>query len=254
MSNNCISISKITTCIIFIILILICDNVKSQIYYRKGGNINIAFNILYVNGNDTTRSELFLNSSGKQWNIYTGNSKQKTIINDSWAIEWKRGEYKNNNLVTQETGVKENSEKIFLHPPRFQEYTILEFCPFPLVEFPLKIGIEWSWELEGIGQNTNNHYYKAIKRKQKYPTTVKNHYRVTRIVNYYLPQEQKNIECFEIEAIGITKYGKTYLKTFFSHFYGFVYLEFKTLNNETFTFSLKEYNSTHVFEIQNKNK
>ncbi|MEL7123823.1 MAG: hypothetical protein AAFO07_30570, partial [Bacteroidota bacterium] len=48
---------------------------------------------------------------------------------------------------TELTGLIENSEKIFIHPPRNNGFSITEMSPFPELELPLEVGKTWSTTL-----------------------------------------------------------------------------------------------------------
>jgi len=50
--------------------------------------------------------------------------------------------------VFEATGLVEDKKNLFLHPPRMKFFTILEFSPFPLIHFPLKVGKKWESKLE----------------------------------------------------------------------------------------------------------
>ncbi len=88
-------------------------------------------------------------------NITGGKENRKihlTTFNETWPFDalqkfigWTEDI---KNLEKEKTGVLENTETIFLHPPRNKDYAILEFSPFPLVHFPLSVGQEWTWSLD----------------------------------------------------------------------------------------------------------
>ena len=39
-------------------------------------------------------------------------------------------------------------DTLFMHPPRNDQYRILEICPYPFLCFPLYIGKKWNWDLD----------------------------------------------------------------------------------------------------------
>lgn len=56
------------------------------------------------------------------------------------------------------TGAVDNKESCWFHPPRHNQYRLLELAPFPGVEYPLKVGNAYSRLLfigEGWGDSSN---------------------------------------------------------------------------------------------------
>lgn len=115
-------------------------------------------------------------------------------------------------------------------------FEILEFSPFPMVCFPLFISKKWENTVIGTEK-----YVKAIRNR---PFKDKNYnvvsvYEVSdklQIYSFYLKQM---ISCYKIESTGFTQLGETSLIAYFSDIYGFVYLDFKTLNGDNFIFTIK---------------
>ncbi|PXV64085.1 hypothetical protein CLV62_11143 [Dysgonomonas alginatilytica] len=212
---------------------------NAQIYNKP---IRIEYDVYHIKKNDTIKSTLYLECTGNKWSF------QNKHIDDSWAIRWIQKDSKTSNDYFEETGVKETSEKIFLHPPRFKEYAILEFCPFPLIHYPLEIGKNWEWELENIPEI----YYRALNNPTKLKTTVRNKYRITKKTSWFYKKANTHIECFEVEAIGETSLGITKLTFYFSPQYGFIYLNFETLNKDRFILMFKQQTANLKFESKSK--
>jgi hypothetical protein len=80
-----------------------------------------------------------LTSSGTRWDR---DSPQKTI-------GWK------NRTSGAGSGVIENDACVWIHPPRFNRYDILELSPFPEVKKPFVPSQEWDWQLE-LGSHWSN--------------------------------------------------------------------------------------------------
>lgn len=210
---------------------------NAQIYNTA---MRIEYDVYYIKSNDTIKSMLYLECTGNKWSF------QNKSIDDSWTIRWIQQDSKTGEDYITETGIKETSDKLFLHPPRSKEYAILEFCPFPLIHYPLEIGNNWEWELENIPEI----YYRALHNPTKQKISVRNKYKITKKISWFYKKANKYIECFKVESIGETSIGTTKLTFYFSPQYGFIYLNFETLNKDRFILKFKE--QTVSFKFQNK--
>jgi hypothetical protein len=162
---------------------------------------------------------------GELWEIPLNQGTEE----NNWAITWKF------NREEEGTGVYEDKEWIFLHPPRSGLFEILEFCPFPIIKFPLSISKTWDYKLLGTKP-----FSKAIKQNfGKVINEVESDYTVTRELMWNSYAMQKKIACYEIKAVGHTAIGQTSLQAYFSEVFGFVYMNYETLNNDRFIFVIK---------------
>jgi hypothetical protein len=210
------------------VLLLISMNSYAQIYNVAR---EIKFDIVQMSKNDSLKREITLILHGDLWKIPVPGGKTFKTEEDNWAITWI------SNGIKEHTGVFENDNEIFLHPPRSQSLRILEFCPFPIVHYPLKVSMTWDNVIFGISQG----YYKAINSKVNGKTDVTSKYTVTGKISWYSPFQKQYIDCYEINAIGYTKFGDTSLQAYFSEIYGFVYLNYETLNGDRFVFTIKSF-------------
>lgn len=211
------------------ILLFYLLNLNAQLYNRPK---KIEFDFYHIEKKDTLKRDVVsLYCSGERWI-----SPRNIPIENSWSVVWS---YHDKGGVTSErTGVEETSKKIFLHPIRVSDFSILEFCPFPIIKFPLKIGNKWEWTLDNIPAS----YFKLIKRhRQKTTDKVVNNYLVENKIHWYNNATKQTIDCFVIKAIGKSTLGETKLTMYFSEKFGFVMMNFQTLNNDTYVFVLKEY-------------
>lgn len=226
---------KLFNIISFLSLIFFCAGINAQIY-NKSGQFN--YKSYHVKDRNTiSQNKVTLVCSGKEWLSPKNSPMRGAPIKDAWSITWSYFNQKKNIDNKEVTGVTQNSEKLFLHPIRMDEYAILEFCPFPMVTYPIIEGKEWTWTLENI----NTVYYKSIKKHDhNFPKTVKNEYKIEKKVYWNFKQKKISLECYEIKSIGNCSLGKTELITFFSEQYGFVYLKYKTLNDDIYIFELEE--------------
>jgi hypothetical protein len=165
-------------------------------------------------------------------------SKKKiylTTFNELWPYDnqkWMGWEDDLQNIKRKESGVLETSTEIFLHPPRKDQYAILEFSPFPIVHFPLSVGKEWDWSLE-IG----SHWAKMAGIENFDSLYNFNYsYKITNKTTYNF--NKSIIDCFVIEANCNSPYGESKLISYFNDQYGFVKLEYLNLDGSCFIFSL----------------
>lgn len=230
-----------------VFLFLICIFLsKAQVYNKQ---VKLEYDVLHVNNNDTVKMVLYLDCKGVPWKIPIKKDLHKTQIENAYTIEWKYIEPESNKRKREVTGVTMTAERIFLHPPRTGRFAIIEFCPFPIIEFPLKIGKEWNWKLENIPEI----YYQSIKEYKKSKiTTVRNNYRTNNITYWNFEQKKEIVNCHRISARGITSYGDSRLTLYYSDKYGFVFLSFETLNKDKFIFTLKNISDTEQESSWNK--
>lgn len=118
------------------------------------------------------------------------------------------------------TGLIENNDYLFIHPPRIDSLSILEYNPFPLIMFPLRVGKVWSKSLI-VSKDWER---KDIKFGNKNTYEIKNIYKVTN--NKIFTSNFGEINAYEINAEGKGNSIKTYAKFIFSPKYGFVRMEY----------------------------
>ena len=122
------------------------------------------------------------------------------------------------------TGVIENKKNLWIHPPRKDNFKILELNPFPLVQFPLKVGNRYNWELK-IGDYWSDPNWKVWSGV------------ITNKISYHVKQ-QKIIETsfgpmktFIIEAEALSKLGKTMLTTYFNEDLGIIKMKYTNIDS-----------------------
>lgn len=120
----------------------------------------------------------------------------------------------------QEEGIIENSESVWIHPFRSNQYLFTEVAPFPEIILPLEIGKEWDSNLsigEGWGEweNTSgNCTYKVVEKS-----------------NYLI--DSAIIECWLITSNSEYSFGNSKLDYKFNEEFGFVEMNYKNYLNET---------------------
>jgi hypothetical protein len=142
------------------------------------------------------------------------------------------------------TGIIENENNIWLHPPRDGLFSSLETCPFPYVKFPVEIGKEWKDKIK-IGDQWCNEKWGVWEKKlllsYEYKTTQKTK------INTKLGE----LECYVIESTAKSEIGESKLKSFFSEKYGFVRLEYEMVTGlkvNLWIDNLKENNNFNSYE------
>ena len=142
------------------------------------------------------------------------------------------------------TGIIENENNIWLHPPRDGLFSSLETCPFPYVKFPVEIGKEWKDKMK-IGDQWCNEKWGVWEKKlllsYEYKTTQKTK------INTKLGE----LECYVIESTAKSEIGESKLKSFFSEKYGFVRLEYEMVTGlkvNLWIDNLKENNNFNSYE------
>lgn len=128
------------------------------------------------------------------------------------------------------TGYIKTNDSFWLHPPRSDNFRVLELNAFPYYEkgkenwnYTLNFGDHWSdknW-IEWKGNRTSISNYKLEKK----------------IVNYKLGN--KKIKCFKIRAVTvINNLGITFSTFYYNDEYGFLRMIFKTINKKKIEFNL----------------
>ena len=133
----------------------------------------------------------------------------------------------------EKSGIIENERNTWLHPPRSEQFAMLELNPYPYVKFPLKIGRTWDWELE-IGDDFSSSFWVAWKGAilNKY------WYRITD--RSTLQTSLGKIDCWVIESGGTSQLGQTSLTAFFNELLGFVKLEYTNIDGTKLVMNLTE--------------
>ncbi|RIV45010.1 hypothetical protein D2V05_07965 [Flagellimonas pelagia] len=144
------------------------------------------------------------------------------------------------------TGAVENDKNVWIHPIRKGFFNSLETAPFPFIKKPLKIGSEWTDQMQ-IGQGWGNELW----GKWEGQLLLAYNYKITE--KKTIKTEIGEIDCFVIESSAKSEIGTTKLTSYFSEKYGFVRLEYELLNELKVNMWLtdfktdKEFNDTRTF-------
>jgi len=133
------------------------------------------------------------------------------------------------------TGLVENQQNIWMHPPRDLLFRILQLNPWPFIQKPYEVGNTFGWKL-GIGDAWGD------ERWKNFEGSVENvyHYEITD--KAYFSVLMGDLECFKIEATAESRIGKSGLTAYFNQEYGFVKLEYLNIDSSRLVMELVEMN------------
>ena len=135
------------------------------------------------------------------------------------------------------TGVIDNIKNVWMHPPRNYTFKILQLCPYPFYMRDNSTS-EWSWELETGGFYLDPRWINATE-------LIKIKYSYKRQKNEVIKTKLGDLDCNVTIANGFSKFNNgelnTELKSYYNDKYGFVKLEYKTVNNSKIIIDLIEY-------------
>ncbi len=136
------------------------------------------------------------------------------------------------------TGVIDNAKNTWMHPPRNYTFKILQLCPYPFYMKENSTSI-WSWELETGGFYLDPRWINSTE-------LINIKYNYQRQKNEVIKTKIGELECNVTIASGFSKFKNgqlnTELKSYYNEKYGFVKLEYRTVNNCKIIIDLIEYN------------
>ena len=135
---------------------------------------------------------------------------------------------------TGSSGVIENEDNIWMHPPRDKYFRILELNPFPFIKAPYKVGNQWEWTLvigDGWGDDRWKVWEDQIENLYNYKISDK------KIIKTVMGE----IDCFVIESNANSRIGETKLTSYFSPEYGFVRLNYTNIDGSRTNLELIEH-------------
>lgn len=141
---------------------------------------------------------------------------------------------KNDKMLTNEsTGLVENDNNIWMHPPRSRLFAITEANPFPYIKTPYKIGTSWSWKLTFGGHWSHPEW---LVWKGKVEAT----YDYKIVGKDKLETPLGKLDCWIVDGVSTSRLGKTALKSYFSEQYGFVKLDYTNIDGSKLILDLKK--------------
>lgn len=120
----------------------------------------------------------------------------------------------------EKTGVIEDSTRVFIHPPRIHFFFYNQFNPFPYVRFPLESHVYWELEF-----SIPNHALEKVPRLKN--SSLKLMYSQVSQEQFKTPWGLDTV--YKFNAVGINDEIETRSVYFFSKTYGFVKMEFYTI-------------------------
>jgi len=177
--------------------------------------------------------------------IYLGCIGKLDERTEQYKVTWT----KNINFLLEKlntTGIGEDSARIFTHPPRFDEFTILEFTPFPYAKYPLNEGTTWSWNL------STGKYWANKSQLVENDDVFTYSYQIGKSSCGHFMFSPFPLNYFEIK--GVTEHPKlSYsFKGYFNDRYGFIYCEFNNIDHSIITLNLKEVCSYEELKESNR--
>ncbi len=134
-------------------------------------------------------------------------------------------------LQGERTGIVENSEKIFLHPPRSYSFSLLQLTAFPYLKLPLSNHLQWT--------AFNSIPYETLKHSGINHQTDLNlnfEYNVVEEINH--KSELGTLKCWKINAISESEGYKVHSTYLFNNTYGFIQMEHNINNTHYYLLKL----------------
>ena len=114
----------------------------------------------YTGGASVVHDTISIHATGRPWQAdatqkeiiitYLADGIDSTVFGEQFSIGW---------VSTDTTGAVENEKTCWFHPPRHNQYAMLESAPFPRVNYPLALSKTYSRVLfigEGWGELSNS--------------------------------------------------------------------------------------------------
>jgi hypothetical protein len=130
--------------------------------FRAGNAFNYA--IGYSSRNIFVQDTIRMEITGKGWKAAPETSREMVIHYNFAHIDTSifRGIPDIGWVNTDTTGAVENEKTCWIHPPRHNQYRILELAPFPRIDYPLEYGRRYKKILfisDGWGDLSNTKVY-----------------------------------------------------------------------------------------------
>jgi len=202
-------------------------NSKCQIYNQK---IVYCFNYSIVNNGQCSNGKLLLACFGKLWPI----KEQK-----QYSILWTTNEKELLEKIGS-TGVIEENNRIWLHPPRQGEFKILEYSPFPEIVFPINGNQQWFRELSLSKYWENKEYNLKGTDILKFVYEYRGSKKIRLIFN------NGDVDCSEIYATSMNLESRTSFSGLYCKKYGFVKMEFENVDKSKIILELENVLSLDV--------
>jgi len=202
-----------------------CTNVKNKsnnIYLK---NREWIFNAKFIDSTGETTDSCLIKMKVSKTHFISFIASQTPII---YTYE------SNSKRYEEKTGVEEDENGVFIHPPRLGKFSFLQIPPMPSITYPLNAIVQKEIEL-----NTLKSEFKPASGKKIKQQLIQNNEKDTLVF------KNQKIECIKIigqninytEEIGIYK-----AEYWFSKIYGFVKMRYLKPNNSVLEITLTETN------------
>jgi len=120
---------------------------------------------------------------------------------------------------------------LWIPPPREEGYAVLELSPYPYMQLPARIGHQWSWQL-AVGDSWSNPLWATWRGLIQ----VHSQYRV--IKQQWLTTPLGTLQCWAVRAHTSSLAGRSSLDLWYHPAYGFVRLNYRTVQGKSVNFNL----------------
>lgn len=173
--------------------------------------------------------------------LYTPLETKETVSPNQSLIKvlWVNSD--NSLLMDSNEGIIENHENIWMHPLRSYHMWPTFTAPWPYIDYPLEIGKKYKWwkKLDGgWGSDKYVQWDKIIHFDYEYEVTGTD----------ILTVNNKTIECYIIDASGLSEIGKTKVTFFFNPTIGFVRYDYTLMDDSSITMYLVDFELDCQFE------
>ena len=162
---------------------------------------------------------------------------------DQTVIQFKYPLLTGQNRFSSHSGVIENEENIWMHPPRDKYFRILELNPFPFLKAPYEIGNQWEWELE-IGS------FWGDERWKTWEGSIINKYQYEIVQKKTVKTSFGDLEVYEIKSTAGSRIGETGLTALFNEKYGFIELDYSNVDGSRTLLELVGLERTGISEVK----
>lgn len=135
----------------------------------------------------------------------------------------------------EQAGIVENEKNIWMTPPRFRIFRMLELNPYPFIQAPYEVGNKWTWEKE-IQQRWGDVQW------VKWNGNLKNSYSYEITDKKRMDTAFGELECLEIKGTANNEMGTASLTSYFHPTYGFVRLDYTNIQGTRMVLNLKAIN------------
>ena len=212
---------------------------KNNVIYQIGKTFRYSYSIqknenkyfLVNNTEDSlTTNELDKNKiDGIKMSVIKPKMFQRTNKNQTEI----RYNFEPNPRSRSSTGVVENKENVWIHPPRMGFLNALETCPFPYIKLNKPVGYIWTDKMN-IGDHRSNKQWGEWKGRLLLDYT----YKI--VGKEAIKTSLGSLDCYKIESTAKSNIGESKLVSFYNDKYGFVKLEYTLMTGSQIEINLVE--------------